>query len=508
MIPMSMLRQFFQRYGQILILASVLISGFATNLNFISTGARGSDDNLLFYMSGLNIFHKTEVLALNNRAVKHFEQKGKTRPHAMKRLILHRDYLNEYTLPGIIHYGVSRIFKPLFDPIPSLYPMYLAQSITIGFVACFAFALSLLAGIFYFIKNSLFSWALAITVILYGIAFFLPLKDNSFAHLVLQNSFWDMVKNTIEMLLHPSTQFSPLSFPPRSNFTLLMIGVFALRWSNRYFLSYLLVIVLSFIHLSSSGMILALLFGMDVVLRPEIFRTPKIAIALLVGMTSFVLRESMFDSLIGTNALYFLIGGTIALCSVVFAVLKTSSLRNALLGDTSFYAVTQKWLLARGTIGADLILLILVWLAIAILTYGVISQLNTELFEPWFKAYNFWGRLAGRLLMVIAPAMLFGICLLTLGKLMAREGAFKHHSIIVVPGLLTFMLGILVWQGANTISATVMPRIASDLFKAEKHISKGPMPKLKAMGFSEAVLYYAISKTVDGRGRPLDRLLR
>jgi hypothetical protein len=506
---MNKICRFFQHHGHTVVLAMTLVAALGAQINFISTGVRGSDDNLLFYMSGLNVAHETELLTLNNRAINHFKQKRQTRPHAMKRLILHRDYLNEYPLPGMIYYGVSRIFKPLFDPLPSLYPMYLSQSIVFGFVVCFVFAIGALIGIFAIIKRRLFTWALAITVIFYAFIFFLPLKFNAFANLMLHDNLWGVAKNTLEMLFHPSAQFSPLSFTPRSNFALLMIGVFALRWRNRYFLSYLLVIGLSFIHLSTSGMILALLFGMDVALRPQIFRRPLISLSVALGGLNFVMRESMFDALIGGNSKYLLIAGLGGLIAMVFVVIKTPFLYRTLIGPKSIYAMVQKWLLARGAVGADLILLTLVWLLSAIITYSVVKHLNLELFEPWFQAFYFWGRVSGRLLMAVAPAILFGICLLSLRALIANRGWFRRQSILIIPGILALILGALIWQSTLRVRpSSLLPRVASDFFKIEERIKKGSMPRLKAMGFSEAVLFYAISKTVDGKTKPLNSILR
>ena len=79
--------------------------------------------------------------------------------------------------------------------------------------------------------------------------------------------------------MHTSTQFSSLSFPPRCNIALLLVGVFALRWTDRHFCAYLSAFFLSLVHLATSGLVLALMVATDLLIRPSLFRRPQILAA-------------------------------------------------------------------------------------------------------------------------------------------------------------------------------------------------------------------------------------
>ena len=73
---------------------------------------------------------------------------------------------------------------------------------------------------------------------------------------------------------------------------------------------------------------------------------------------------------------------------------------------------------------------------------------------------------------------------------------------------------ILIGYAASTTGpVNVLNNVAFDLFKAERYVQIEAMPQITSenirhLDFSDQVLYYAISKTVDGRTNVLGLIMR
>lgn len=496
----------FRRRGWGLVLALTLISGLAIHTAFQSQGVRGTDDNLIFYMSGLNVFQGDALDQLNDRAISLFEQKGADE-HAMMRLKLHKVSLNEYALPSTIYYGVSRILKTLFDPIPDIYPLFLSQSIVFGFFLTFVLTLLVLIGVFVFINRPLFIWALGLTLGLYGLSELLPFKQTPFATILIHDSLGGIFAHTRDLLLRPGAQFSPLAYTPRSNFTLLLIGLFALRWSKRHLAAYGLLLVLSFYHLSASGLLLVMLVGIDILIRPQIFRSIPVAGVVALTTAVFLYRENMWEHLLGKALVPLMAAAGIIV--LIGGIMAAPAVRRRILGPDSYYAHIQNALLKSGNVAADMILIVAAWLVSVVAIYILIRQMDLTVFSNWSEAFYFWGRVNGRLMTLLFPSVVFGFCLLLLAR-MARSDFFRirragHAVFPIVVGVMTM---IVVWHSARVVAKhQVLPLVATGFFKAERLLQQGTMPQLKAMGFSETLLYYAFSKSIDGHPRQLNAIM-
>lgn len=495
-----------RRRGRGLVLALALISGIAVHTAFQSQGVRGTDDNLIYYMSGLNVFHGEALDQLNDRAIWLFEQKGADK-HAMMRLKLHKVSLSEYALPGTIYYGVSRILKTLFGPTPGLYPFFLSQSIVFGFFLTFVLTFLVLIGVFLFIKRPLFIWALGLTLGLYGLSELLPLRQNSFATILMHDSLGGIFAHTRDLLLRPGSQFSPLAFTPRSNFTLLLMSLFALRWSKHHLAAYGLLFVLSFYHLSASGLLLVMLVGIDILIRPQIFRSIPVAGVVALTTAVFLYRENMWEHLLGKGLVPLIAAAGI----IVFigGIMAAPAVRRRILGPDSYYARVQNALLKRGSVAADMTLIVAAWLVSLVAIHILIRQMDFTVFSNWSEAFYFWGRINGRLMTLLFPSVVFGLFILFLAR-MARSRFFRirrvgHAAFPIVVGVMTM---IVVWHSSKVVANyKVLPIVAGGFFKAERLLQKGTMPQLKAMGFSETLLYYAFSKSVDGHPRQLNAIM-
>jgi hypothetical protein len=502
----DILYSFFRRRGPAIILSLVLICSLATHTTFQSEGVRATDDNLIFYLNGLNVFHGAALGQLNDRAIRFYTEKGAD-PHAMLRLKLHKVSLNEFALPGMLYYAISRILKPLFDPAPGIYPIFITQSLVFGFFVTFALTLLLFTGVFVGIRALIFTWALGLTVGLYGLSEFLPLQSNSYATILMHDSLGGIFAHSRDLLLRPGTQFSPLAFTPRSHVTLLLIGLFALRWRRQHAAAYGLLFVLSFYHLSASGLLIVMLVGIDLLVRPEIFRVRSVGAIASLTTALFLYRENMWEFLLGRGLTALIMVGIALLVGV--GLIMVPAVRKKLSGATSVCRRIQRLLVARGAIAADLILIVTAWIVSVIAIYFLIQTLDLKSFAGWSEAFYFWGRVNGRIMTLLMPSIVFGCFVLTLARL-ARSNRFAirrlgHVAMPIIIGVIALaVVSHSVQVGAKT---KVLSIVAGGFFKAEHALDGSALPQLKAMGFSETLLYYGFSKSVDGHPRQLDALL-
>ena len=503
---MDFLSSFSRRRSRGFILLLVLVCSLATHATLQSEGVRATDDNLIFYLSGLKVFHGPELDRLNDRAIRFYTEKGAD-PHAMLRLKLHKVSLNEYALPGMLYYATSRILKPLFDPAPGIYPIFMSQSIVFGFFLTFALTLLLLTGVFIRVGTPILIWALGLTVGLYGLSEFLPLQSNSYGTILMHDSLGGIFAHSRDLLLRPGAQFSPLAFTPRSHFTLLLIGLFALRWRRQHAAAYGLLLVLSFYHLSASGLLIVMLVGIDLLVRPEIFRIRSVAAIASLTTALFLYRENMWEFLLGRGLTVLIIVGIALLASV--GLIMVPAVRKNLFGATSIYRRIQSLLVARGAIAADLILIVTAWIVSVIAIYFLIQTLDLKSFAGWSEAFYFWGRVNGRIMTLLMPSVVFGCFVLTLARL-ARSNMFSIRRIghVMMPVIVGVIALAVVSHSAQVVAKTkVLPIVAGGFFKAEHALGGSALPQLKAMGFSETLLYYGFSKSVDGHPRQLDAVL-
>lgn len=501
---------FVRRYSISIGLFIALVIGLSGYLANSLQGIRGSDDNLLFYMTGLNLFHAEKLESLNRRAVEFYKRNGASE-HAVLRLNMHRNFLNEYVLPGAVIYGVSRSFKSVFDPVPDVYPLFLVQTFVFGLLFNFLIMLGLLLAAFAMIRRRLFVWALVATLALVALSNLLPMNHNSYATILWHKELGEMFTHLIELTLNPSPQFSSLSFPPRSNIALLLVGVFALRWTGRHFSAYLAAFFLSLVHLATSGLVLALMVAMDVVLRPGLFRRPQISAVIAVAAISMVIRESMFVLIVGEQALIAaaIIAAVILLAGLTIWFFKRSGTELSKLAGP--YLRLRAWLIGRGNVAADLIVIAVLWISSLIVIYVLLNEFRA--FSRW-EAFYFWSRVNGRVLMVLHPTLIFGLCLLGFGSLVTRFANFRRHAATLMPALALVPMVILIGYAASIArSGNMMKTAVYDLFQAERYVQIEAMPqitseKLKHLDFSDRVLYYAISKTVDGKIDALGKIMK
>ena len=272
----------------------IVLGGLFGGRLLASNGMIGSEDSLLLYLMGLNLIESERLLALGEQALAYFSSRTDD-THAILRLEIHKDKLNESPLPGAVYLAVSRVFKTLFAPARQLYPLFLTQTIVIGLYAAVVLSVVAAASIAVFVPRRQFASAFALTVLIFALTELLPIYANFAATILVHDSIPGVLRHTGQLLARPGPQFSPLGFTPRSHFALLMMAVFALRWCRRYGWSYILLFVLSFIHLSISGLTLVILVLVDLFLRPREILRPLCTGVIALSLVLFGFRETMWQ---------------------------------------------------------------------------------------------------------------------------------------------------------------------------------------------------------------------
>lgn len=346
-------------------------------------------------------------------------------------------------------------------------------------------------------------WALAFTVLLFGLSEFLPVQQNPYATLLVHDGFGGVMAHLGQLLVRPGPQFSPLGFTPRGHFALLMIAVFALRWSNRYGMGYLLLIGLSFVHLSTSAVILLALLAVDLFLRPSVFRKPQTAAIVLLSLIVVMGRQTMWQ-LLGENW-PLVLGGAGAFSLLMLAVWGVPSLRRSLASTFCWLSPIRNWFFGSNKTAADLRVLTIGWGITFLALFAVMVVFDP--FDPLSRFY-FWGRLHGRVAAVLWPSLIFGLIVLA-GVRVARRRE-KRNGLIKSCALIgVLLLAVSAYPGGKSmLQGKVLYRVTVDFFNAEQRLYGPPMTNLPPMGFEEKVLYYAMCKSVDLKQKYLQLVLR
>ncbi len=468
-----------------------LIAGLAGGRMLIAGGVVGSEDNLLFYMMGLNLVAADQLSEMADQAIAFYTANGAD-PHALLRLEFRKTYLNEFPLPGAIYLAIGRTYLELFEASRNLYPLFLAQTIVFGLTAAMALSVIAVVALTRLTGRPWHLWALAATMVLFVLSEFIPVAANSFATLLVNDSVGAVLGHLGQLLVRPGPQFSPLGFTPRSHFALLMIAVFALRWSNRHHLGYALILVLSFVHLSTSALILLTLLAVDVFVRPQIFMQRKVAVITAITTVVVMSRQTMWQ-LLGDAWPILAVAAAIIVIAAM-AIWKAPGLQSALAKPFGWLTPVRRKIVGRNKIAADLRVLALGWIVSFVILYAVIAVF--EPFEPLSKFY-FWGRLHGRTAMILWPSVIFGLIVLLKIRAARRIGLTKGLRAAVVAGCLLVSALVAVPAVQTVRDGNVLVRVATDFLQADQRLYGDPMRSLPAMGFEEKVLYYGMIKSID-----------
>lgn len=472
-----------------LLIVIVFIVGLSVNYTQLAKGFFATDDNLYSYICGLGLFFSDQVNVLQGYFVDYFSQ-GNATEEFQYRLKLRQNYVDNYVFHSSFQFISARIINPLAGISAEPYPLQITYSMLSGVIIAFLVTfLIVLSGIRY-INKFIVTAAFSLALILIGLFDLLPLPfklDNIMQH----SSIWDSVVHSGILMLNTSTQYNLLSFPERTNFYLLSFLIFILRTQNKYSWAYWLVVASSFFHQSQAGLLLALLFSIDISLRPEKLKEKNIILPIIITATLFATRETLWAAIGGV--------GMVLGLSVIFAGL----IFFFLVYFSSF--LREKFLLIARTIGgyrdrfvsstniySDAVLILVFWVVTWPIAWAIVQYINH------FSTYYFWAGVHGRTWALVSPFLyfcFFHYLLVRLqGKWKAKILGYKAF-ILILAGVLSVPIVV---QAVNLYKDTsVLGRVAERLVMVDKAIEEGSVIRFGNSQSDELAIYYSIAKTID-----------
>ena len=329
-----------------------------------------------------------------------------------------------------------------------------------------------------------------------------------------EGSAFDFLFYTLDTFIYPSRCCSSFGFFARSNFNLLLILVFALRWSDRYAASYLIVAAASVIHVAQSGLAVFLLIAIDLVLRPTTLLDRRVAPCAALALLIFVTRQGAWPSeaWLADNAPAIILLALLAVVIVFVLRRYGGQLYGRLPGAIAFAVRQRNRLRDRGPILSDLALASLFWLGLALSTFAFVKLLGRETIDQmgYFDQLAILGT-PKRVLTMLQPSIIFGAVLLSL---MSRTSWSRD----VRPNLPKWTLRLactsaLLVLTSNAVLAIGAPVPATQIsLMKERHEDAVSRPPYPDRDFSEANMYYLMALYIrtghyvpNGFFRPLDR---
>ena len=284
----------------------------------------------------------------------------------------------------------------------------------------------------------------------------------------------------MQFILNPSFNFSPFGVTPRSQFALLMVGVFAFRLAQWRASSYLLLALAALFHQSSGAMAVLTLLAIDVVLRSD-----------------ELVRRRTFVAVLFTVAVAYFRPNTLAASDAAATVLATSAVAILLICPWVVvrYADYLSWWPSRqdsvrrwavspladiGLIGLGLVITLpIVWQF-----RRVVSS------DDWLLL---WSQLHGRLIAIVRPAMFLAAAWWTSTKVTGKiVGWDSPDAMRVVLVIVATLLSPTAAQAVKVVPGR--HALAGALYPIERVLLTPAAPTRIR---SEMVVYYAIAKTLD-----------
>lgn len=455
------------------------------------------DDRIWLYMTGANLGQsgRADDLQVRVSAVK---RASGTPASDTIRIEMRRAYQQNYI-------GASAIYRAAAEAVerwsagPASYPSFLAWALYAGFVAAYVVTCAAVVLAAAATGSSRVAAAMAVSIVLTSaleatIAVFgdpvvggptlLPRVG-----IPVEAPTQRFLATALGTIVNPGVAFTIFGDTPRNHFLLATIAVFGLRWANRHGLAAMVLLALSFLHQSQTGLLFVVLLGCDLILRPEVFRRPFVGLAATATLASFLFRERLGPYIGFDNRLLFAVAVAAVAGSVIAAAGYLASRPSDRLGT---------WLQAwrrPGTSAADVRTLLAIWLATVPLAIAGNALANSD------ASLYFWSQLHGRLLAIIRP----GLMLLAALYLVDRSLMVARRA-RVWPGVAACAIALApaLWLARDYVASPV-DRLRTELEAIDRRV--GPTIDWTAIGSRpEAEIYYSLARELDGSPTP-DRQL-
>lgn len=294
---------------------SLLLAVYVHNFTMIAV----HDDELYMYYTGLALIDPSGIEAITRRASEAFAYFGYTEEQ-IKRFDFRYEYRKNYLLHS------SSIAACRLVNIPSeFYAGSVRNCISQGMIVGNIVVVSTIVWALFNVRDRVL---LISSITLFSLLFILILThfhvpnyrlskiDDPFAYFLLSFLFF----------ISPGLPFDLFGISARSAFTACLVAFFVLRWGGFQRHSYMMLIPMSFIHLTYGGIFAFMIVAVDLVSRPAVFRDRVTSLA-VVGMGGlFFWRESLWKVFGGLEIAIGTIGMIAMLAVLAFAVrLKSTS---------------------------------------------------------------------------------------------------------------------------------------------------------------------------------------
>lgn len=476
------------RWSKVATFGALILFLLATISAFHISGAkdrRGSDDNVWLYYTGVEVAAPEATKKLNAQLIDGLEAIGYE--EWLYRVTARADYAYNYLLPSFIYNRVGALSAWMTDRQPSSdYPQHMANALEYGFLLCFLLSLAIATGGIWLGGNRTILLAYLLTGIVLAAVYMIEIPQPTFI-LLNRTSLWDGVKHAVAFFINPHSRFSTFGFTPRSNFIMLTMLVFALRWMDRRALAYWVVVALSFVHQSLAGLTLSLLIVLDLIIDPRRLLRWPVIVPIVMGLALFVVRETLWK-FVGIE-----LGLSVLLASMgivgVFYLFRRSTpskwFEQVWLPTARYRASIAGW---RPEI-QDICVFVFGWLATLIPVMIINAQVSAE------QSQFFWGQLHGRILSVMRPNIYFAIVLgLLYWWIQSRPplaaGRLLHVAVLCVAAV-PIVSAVLT---RNSAAAVVL----SDVRALESRLNAISEPYTEAPSRSdESLWYYAMSREIE-----------
>jgi hypothetical protein len=443
------------------IAALMLFAGFyaCANADF-----RASDDNLWLYVAAHKL--RSDAVATQEAGlIKALETAG-YRGEGLDRMTMRQTYDRNY-FAALALYPLGYAFVPIQS---DHYATSLMLRVAAGFAASMGMVSLVLLLVVARLGNPRLAWATAL-----GLAFCLIGLSGEGFYFILRPSD-TLLPFLFHAVVDPGPQFSLFGFTPRSQFAIVMLAAFLLRWQAWHSGSYALLLLAMLFHQSHGGFMMAVLLGMDVLWRGWGLLREKRTLALIALMVAlFCVRESLWRY-IGWQA-----GAGLATAAGMLAI---AALALQHYPTPGWLRRLRAWAGIHPVL-ADSSGLLAILLVLSILTG------TAHLWAGQVAYTYFWGQLPSRFMAMVQPVLATA---LAHGVLHCAHGwqrpAFTGAIVLAV----MVRLACWPWHDAPMAEAMATTRDYAARLAAMPPYSASQQPQI----YHEPVWYYALARAADG----------
>lgn len=457
-------------------------------LGIVAAGARNyiyagdehlvDDDYLWLYMTAAGIGREAQLQGIWTRITAELERTG-NRDAAVEAEV-REAYASNYIAASMLYRGTAEIGSRIgVIPPKTRYPAYVASSLAFGFWVAFLVAVAGCVLPVFVVRQPPLVWAtMASLVMACSLESIFPAANQ---YILDHESGWQVVRHCAGYILNPSFNFSPFGVTPRSQFALLMVGVFAFRITQYLASGYALLAFAALFHQSSGAMAVIVLLFLDVVFRSEeLLRRGSILAVLVAVAAAFLRPHTLSVSGVGVAVMVYgcvsallLIPLAVSRCPRVFARWWPSCQRNV-------HAWASSPLVDVGVIMVGILL-----------TLPIVSYARYYVSpDDWLFL---WSQLHGRLIGIVRPALFLALSFWAFTTMVPR----MVHAYATEGPLMTLMVAGMLLSPTAAKAVTVAPgqrQLAQSLDPVERSLRARDAPG--RIG-SEMVVYYSVAKTLD-----------